>query len=127
MVAVLRNRLPGNKLLRIAKALGEIRPSFISCTKDLTRQDLIFMEKCFQRTLVEYDDFLQHCCAPTIVCRRSGEVAAVNKELDKRGATRERAKPQYQYLQRAFDQWVEHTRQQCSGRHANAPASKSHP
>ncbi|ENH61881.1 hypothetical protein FOC1_g10014832 [Fusarium oxysporum f. sp. cubense race 1] len=81
MVAVLRNRLPGNKLLRIAKALGEIRPSFISCTKDLTRQDLIFMEKCFQRTLVEYDDFLQHCCAPTIVCRRSGEVAAVNKEF----------------------------------------------
>ncbi|KAF4985211.1 hypothetical protein FDECE_16732 [Fusarium decemcellulare] len=81
MVAVLRNRLPSNKLLRIAKALGEIRPSFISCTKDLTRQDLVFMEKCFQRTLVEYDDFLQHCCAPTIVCRRSGEVAAVNKEF----------------------------------------------
>ncbi|KAF7548527.1 hypothetical protein G7046_g8647 [Stylonectria norvegica] len=81
MVALLRNRLPGNKLLRIAKSLGEIRPSFISCTKDLTRQDLIFMEKCFQRTLVEYDEFLLHCCAPTIVCRRSGEVAAVNKEF----------------------------------------------
>ncbi|KAL3956422.1 hypothetical protein ACCO45_009268 [Purpureocillium lilacinum] len=58
-----------------------IRPSFISCTKDLTREDLVFMEKCFQRTLVEFDDFLQHCCAPTIVCRRSGEVAAVNKEF----------------------------------------------
>ena len=81
MVAVLRNRLPGNKLLKIARALGEIRPSFIACTKDLTREDLIFMEKCFQRTLVEFDDFLQHCCAPTIVCRRSGEVAAVNKEF----------------------------------------------
>lgn len=81
MVGVLRKRLPGNKLLKIAKALGEIRPSFISCTKDLTRQDLVFMEKCFQRTLVEYDDFLQHCCAPTVVCRRSGEVAAVNKEF----------------------------------------------
>lgn len=81
MVAVLRKRLPGNKLLKIAKSLGEIRPSFISCTKDLTRQDLIFMEKCFQRTLVEYDDFLQHCCAPTVVCRRSGEVAAANKEF----------------------------------------------
>ncbi|KAH6894407.1 transcription activator of gluconeogenesis [Thelonectria olida] len=81
MVGVLRRRLPGTKLLKIAKALGEIRPSFISCTKDLTRQDLVFMEKCFQRTLVEYDDFLQHCCAPTVVCRRSGEVAAVNKEF----------------------------------------------
>lgn len=81
MTSVLRNRLPLNKLLRIARALGEIRPSFIACTKDLTREDLIFMEKCFQRTLVEFDDFLQHCCAPTVVCRRSGEVAAVNKEF----------------------------------------------
>lgn len=81
MVSVLRKRLPLNKLLRIAMALGEIRPSFIASTKDLTREDLVFMEKCFQRTLVEFDDFLQHCCAPTIVCRRSGEVAAVNKEF----------------------------------------------
>lgn len=81
MISVLRNRLPLNKLLRIARALGEIRPSFIACTKDLTREDLVFMEKCFQRTLVEFDDFLQHCCAPTVVCRRSGEVAAVNKEF----------------------------------------------
>ncbi|KAH6605688.1 hypothetical protein Trco_004841 [Trichoderma cornu-damae] len=81
MISVLRNRLPLSKLLKIAQSLGEIRPSFIACTKDLTREDLIFMEKCFQRTLVEFDDFLQHCCAPTIVCRRSGEVAAVNKEF----------------------------------------------
>ncbi|POR35205.1 Transcription activator of gluconeogenesis [Tolypocladium paradoxum] len=81
MVSVIKDRLPLNKLLLIARSLGEIRPSFISCTKDLTREDLVFMEKCFQRTLVEFDDFLQHCCAPTIVCRRSGEVAAVNKEF----------------------------------------------
>ncbi|KAL6865822.1 Transcriptional regulator of nonfermentable carbon utilization [Amphichorda felina] len=81
MVSVLRKRLPLNKLLRIAQALGEIRPSFIASTKDLTREDLVFMEKCFQRTLVEFNDFLQQCCAPTIVCRRSGEVAAVNKEF----------------------------------------------
>lgn len=81
MTSVLRNRLPLSKLLRIARALGEIRPSFIACTKDLTREDLVFMEKCFQRTLVEFDDFLQHCCAPTVVCRRSGEVAAANKEF----------------------------------------------
>ncbi|ODA82406.1 hypothetical protein RJ55_00913 [Drechmeria coniospora] len=81
MISVIKHRLPLNKLLLIARSLGEIRPSFISCTKDLTREDLVFMEKCFQRTLVEFDDFLQHSCAPTIVCRRSGEVAAVNKEF----------------------------------------------
>lgn len=81
MVSVIKHRLPLNKLVTIARSLGEIRPSFIACTKDLTREDLLFMEKCFQRTLFEFDDFLQHCCAPTIVCRRSGEVAAVNKEF----------------------------------------------
>ncbi|KAG6020317.1 hypothetical protein E4U41_002885 [Claviceps citrina] len=81
MISVIKHRLPPNKLVTIARSLGEIRPSFIACTKDLTREDLLFMEKCFQRTLFEYDDFLQHSCAPTIVCRRSGEVAAVNKEF----------------------------------------------
>ncbi|KAG6005964.1 hypothetical protein E4U54_000257 [Claviceps lovelessii] len=81
MISVIKHRLPQNKLVTIARSLGEIRPSFIACTKDLTREDLLFMEKCFQRTLFEFDDFLQHCCAPTIVCRRSGEVAAVNKEF----------------------------------------------
>ncbi|KAM3426814.1 hypothetical protein MY4824_009797 [Beauveria thailandica] len=81
MVQMLRDRLPHSKVIKVARSLAEIRPSFIACTKDLTREDLVFMEKCFQRTLVEFHDFLQHCCAPTIVCRRSGEVAAVNKEF----------------------------------------------
>ncbi|EGX87762.1 C6 finger domain protein, putative [Cordyceps militaris CM01] len=81
MVQVLRDRLPHSKVIKVARSLAEIRPSFIACTKDLTREDLVFMEKCFQRTLVEFHDFLQHCCAPTVVCRRSGEVAAVNKEF----------------------------------------------
>ncbi|KHO01775.1 Zn(2)-C6 fungal-type DNA-binding domain protein [Metarhizium album ARSEF 1941] len=81
MISVIKHRLPLTKLVMIARSLGEIRPSFIACTKDLTKEDLLFMEKCFQRTLFEFDDFLQHCCAPTIVCRRSGEVAAVNKEF----------------------------------------------
>ncbi|TVY62908.1 Transcription activator of gluconeogenesis [Lachnellula suecica] len=70
-----------NKTLRIAKSLASIRPSFISCTKTLNRQDLIFMEKCFQRTLFEYEEFMLNCCTPTLVCRRTGEVAAVNKEF----------------------------------------------
>ncbi|KEZ40274.1 Transcription activator of gluconeogenesis [Scedosporium apiospermum] len=81
LIAFLQKRFNPNKTLRIAKSLASIRPSFISCTKTLNRQDLIFMEKCFQRTLFEYEDFMQHCSAPTIVCRRTGEVAAVNKEF----------------------------------------------
>ncbi|KAL3421614.1 C6 finger domain-containing protein [Phlyctema vagabunda] len=81
LTAFLQRRFSPNKTLRIAKALASIRPSFISCTKTLNRQDLIFMEKCFQRTLFEYEDFMLSCCTPTLVCRRTGEIAAVNKEF----------------------------------------------
>lgn len=81
LTALLQKRFSPNKTLKIAKSLASIRPSFISCTKTLNRQDLIFMEKCFQRTLFEYEDFMVNCCTPTIVCRRTGEVAAVNNEF----------------------------------------------
>jgi hypothetical protein len=81
LIALVKRRFSSNRTLRIAKSLASIRPSFISCTRNLNRQDLIFMEKCLQRTLFEYEDFMVHCSAPTIVCRRTGEVAAVNKEF----------------------------------------------
>ena len=81
LIAFIGRRFSVNKTLRIAKSLASIRPSFIACTRTLNRQDLIFMEKCLQRTLFEYEDFMGHCPAPTIVCRRTGEVAAVNKEF----------------------------------------------
>ncbi|KAI9674332.1 MAG: Transcriptional regulator of nonfermentable carbon utilization [Trizodia sp. TS-e1964] len=79
--AFLQKRFPPNKTLRIAKALASIRPSFISCTKSLDHDDLIFMEKCFQRTLWEYEDFINACGTPTIVLRRTGEVVAVGEEF----------------------------------------------
>ena len=81
LIAFLQRRFSSQKTLRIAKALASIRPSFISCTKTLNRDDLIFMEKCFQRTLWEYEDFISACGTPTIVCRRTGEIAAVGKEF----------------------------------------------
>ncbi|KAI2636650.1 transcription activator of gluconeogenesis [Xylaria nigripes] len=81
LIALVKRRFSPNKTLRIAKSLANIRPSFIACTRNLNGQDLIFMEKCFQRTLFEYEDFMGDCSAPTIVCRRTGEVAAVNKEF----------------------------------------------
>lgn len=81
LTAFLQRRFSPSKTLRIAKALASIRPSFIATTKTLNRDDLIFMEKCFQRTLWEYEDFIEKCGTPTIVCRRTGEVAAVGKEF----------------------------------------------
>ncbi|KAL8940234.1 MAG: hypothetical protein Q9216_002918 [Gyalolechia sp. 2 TL-2023] len=81
LTAFLQRRFSPQKTLRIAKALASIRPSFISCTKTLNRDDLIFMEKCFQRTLWEYEEFINAYGTPTIVCRRTGEIAAVGKEF----------------------------------------------
>ncbi|KXJ88496.1 hypothetical protein Micbo1qcDRAFT_17557 [Microdochium bolleyi] len=81
LIALVQRRFSANKTLRIAKSLASVRPSFIATTRTLNRQDLVFMEKCLQRTLFEYEDFMGHCAAPTIVCRRTGEVAAVNKEF----------------------------------------------
>ncbi|KAI9812235.1 MAG: Transcriptional regulator of nonfermentable carbon utilization [Thelocarpon impressellum] len=81
LTAFLQRRFSAQMTLRIAKALASIRPSFISCTKSLNRDDLIFMEKCFQRTLWEYEGLINACSTPTIVCRRTGEVAAVSKEF----------------------------------------------
>ncbi|KAK5113214.1 hypothetical protein LTR62_003550 [Meristemomyces frigidus] len=81
LTAFLQKRFSKGKVLRIAKALAEIRPSFISCNQHLNRDDLIFMEKCFQRTLCEYEDFVNHYGTPTVICRRTGEIAAVSKEF----------------------------------------------
>lgn len=76
-----RFRASGDRLVRIAQALGSFRPSLLSCTRTLNRADLVFMEKCFQRTLFEYEDFMNNGSSPTVVCRRTGEIAAVNKEF----------------------------------------------
>lgn len=82
LIAVLQRRFTkSDKLIRIAQALGSFRPSFISCTRTLDRSDLVFMEKCFQRTLFQYEDFMHNGSSPAIVCRRTGEIAAVNKEF----------------------------------------------
>ncbi|CAK7262812.1 Transcriptional regulator of nonfermentable carbon utilization [Sporothrix epigloea] len=81
LLPVLRRRFSAASMMRIAKAMASIRPSFIACTRTLNRSDFVFMEQCFQRTLFEYEDFMVQASSPTIVLRRTGEVAAVNKEF----------------------------------------------
>ncbi len=81
VINMVQRRFSREKVNRIAKSLASIRPSFISCTKTLNRQDLVFMEKSFQRALFEYEEFLHQCSSPALICRRTGEVAGVNKEF----------------------------------------------
>ena len=81
LTALIQNRFSPKKTAHIAKALAAIRPSFISCTMRLNRDDLIFMEKCLQRTLWGLEEVISATGTPTIICRRTGEVVAAGKEF----------------------------------------------
>lgn len=81
LVAYLRTRFDREQLMKMARCMATYRPSFIACTNTLQEDDLIFMEQCFQRTLMEYEKFISYSGTPTIVWRRTGEVTAVGKEF----------------------------------------------
>ncbi|KAK3316141.1 transcription activator of gluconeogenesis [Apodospora peruviana] len=81
IIALLKDRFSPQKTTHIAKSLASIRQPFMSCTRTLTRQDFVFMEKSFQRALFEYEEFMHQCSSPALACRRTGEVAGVNKEF----------------------------------------------
>lgn len=79
LMALIRNRFSQKRTAQIAKALASIRPSFISSLTNLDDDDRVFMEKCLQRTLLEYEDNLSLTGTPTLLCRRTGEVVAVSE------------------------------------------------
>lgn len=81
LIAYLRGRFPRDMLVKMAESMAVYRPSFIACTNSLREADLIFMEQCFQRTLLTYDKFLSISGTPTIVWRRTGEIAYVGHEF----------------------------------------------
>jgi hypothetical protein len=81
LTTYLQRHFPTDKRLMIAKALATIRPTFIALTRDLSEDDLIFMEQSFQRALVEYEDRWQAVGTPSIICRRTGEIVSCNKEF----------------------------------------------
>ena len=92
--------------MRISRALALFRPSFIALIMNLTEEDLVFMEKCLQRTLLvgiilltslrtailhevltpishnqEYEKLISFSGTPTVVWRRTGEICLVGKEF----------------------------------------------
>ena len=79
LMALIRKRFSQKRTAHIAKALASIRPSFISSLTKLDDDDRVFMEKCLQRTLLEYEDNLNLTGTPTVLCRRTGEVVAVGE------------------------------------------------
>ncbi|CUM65473.1 uncharacterized protein PRCAT00003116001 [Priceomyces carsonii] len=81
LISYLRKRFPREMLVHMAESMAAYRPSFIACTNSLKEGDLIFMEQCFQRTLLTYDNFIKVSGTPTIVWRRTGEIAYVGTEF----------------------------------------------
>lgn len=48
--------------MRISRALALFRPSVLASMMNLTEDDLIFTEKCLQRTLLVNDETFQRKC-----------------------------------------------------------------
>ncbi|KAL0080439.1 Zn(2)-C6 fungal-specific transcription factor [Phycomyces blakesleeanus] len=81
LIQYVRDRMGQDDLMRISRALALFRPSFLALIMNLTEEDLIFMEKCLQRTLLEYEKLISFSGTPTVVWRRTGEVCLVGKEF----------------------------------------------
>lgn len=81
LIAYLKQRFEKKELLEVVKSMAFYRPSFIATTQTLQYDDLVFMEKCFQRTLLEFEKYISLSGTPTVLWRRTGQIAAVGKEF----------------------------------------------
>lgn len=81
LIEYVKQRMGRDQLVRISRALVLFRPSYMSLVASLTEEDLIFMEKCVQRTLLEFEKLISFSGTPTVVWRRTGEIALVGKEF----------------------------------------------
>ncbi|KAJ2615636.1 Transcriptional regulator of nonfermentable carbon utilization [Coemansia sp. RSA 1365] len=74
-------RMGRRDILRVSRAIAHFRPSLVALLRNLTREDLVFMEKSFQRAMLEYEKLIGFVGTPTVVWRRTGEIALVGKEF----------------------------------------------
>ncbi|KAG5654400.1 hypothetical protein H0H81_003224 [Sphagnurus paluster] len=77
----LPSRFEKNDILRIVRALAIFRPSLIALQMPLSLDDEIFVEKCFQRSLIELEKLMSFSGTPTVVWRRTGEICLVAPEF----------------------------------------------
>ena len=77
----LRRRFDRRHLMSMSMSIAEYRPSFIAGMIHLKEDDLIFAEQCFQRTLLEYDNYISISGTPTLVWRRTSQIAYVGDEF----------------------------------------------
>ncbi|KAJ1727930.1 Transcriptional regulator of nonfermentable carbon utilization, partial [Coemansia sp. Benny D160-2] len=75
------SRMDKKNVMRVSRAIAHFRPSLVALLRNLTREDLVFMEKSLQRALLEYEKLIGFIGTPTVVWRRSGEIVLVGKEF----------------------------------------------
>lgn len=81
LVQHLKERFEKNDILRIIRALATFRPSLIALQMPLSEEDETFVERTFQRTLVELNKLISFSGTPTVVWRRTGEICLVGTEF----------------------------------------------
>lgn len=82
LLMYLRSRFNKRDIIEICRSMAEFRPIFIACSMTLTEEDMIFMEQCYQRTLLEYAKFLEQVGTPTCIWRRNGQISYMNEEFE---------------------------------------------
>jgi len=70
-----------DEILRVVRALAAFRPSLIALQMPLSEEDEIFLERSFQRTLIELEKLISFSATPTVVWRRTGEIVCVAPEF----------------------------------------------
>lgn len=68
-------------VLRIVRALAIYRPSLIALQMPLSEEDEIFVERAFQRTMLEFERLISFSGTPTVVWRRTCEIVLVGAEF----------------------------------------------
>lgn len=70
-------------ILRVVRALAAFRPSLIALQMPMSEEDEVFLERSFQRTLIELEKLISYSATPTAVWRRTGEVVCVAPSFSK--------------------------------------------
>ncbi|TYJ53591.1 hypothetical protein B9479_005796 [Cryptococcus floricola] len=68
-------------VLRVVQSLASFRPSLIALQMPMSEEDEVFLERSFQRTLLELEKLISYSATPTAVWRRTGEICYANPEF----------------------------------------------
>jgi PAS domain-containing protein len=100
----LKERYTKNDILRIIRAIAIFRPSLIALCMPLSEEDEIFVEKSFQRSVLELSKLISFNGTPTVAWRRTGEICVVGVEFSVlTGWSREELLTSRKYIYELFE------------------------